>query len=92
DHLLPWAHHLGTPDPAHQRARTAIERTEHHLAAPDITSPTHQAARELLNRRDQLLEHFNDERRFEQRLDTIAARNRARARNKDRGHDYGLGL
>lgn len=39
DHLLPWAHHLGTPDPAHQRTRTAIERTEHHLAAaPDITS------------------------------------------------------
>ncbi|WP_180984727.1 AAA family ATPase, partial [Mycobacterium avium] len=93
DHLLPWAHHLGTPDPAHQRTRTAIERTEHHLAAaPDITSPTHQAARELLNRRDALLNHFNEERRFEQRLDTIAARNRARARNKDRGHDHGLGL
>lgn len=93
DHLLPWAQHLGTPDPAHQRARTAIERTEHHLTnAPGITSPTHQAARELLNRRDQLLEHFNEERRFEEQLADIAARNRARARNKDRGHDHGLGL
>lgn len=93
DHLLPWAQHLGTPDPNHQRPRSAIEHTDHHLAgATGITGPTYQAARELLSRRDQLLDHFNEQRRFEERLDTIAAQNRARARNKDRGHDYGLGL
>lgn len=92
DHLLPWAHHLGTPDPAHQRPRSALERTEHHLAAPSLAGPEYQAARALLTRRDQLLEHFDEQRRVEQQLDTIAARNRARARHKDRSNDYGLGL
>ncbi len=91
DHMLPWAHRLGTPDPDHQRPCTTIECADHHLAAaPDITGPEYQAARELLNRRDALLDHFQDMRRFEERLDTITDRDRARARNKDRG--YGLGL
>ncbi|OBB65157.1 hypothetical protein A5758_18610 [Mycobacterium sp. 852014-50255_SCH5639931] len=91
DQMLPWAHHLGTPDPDHQRPCTTIECADHHLAAaPDITGPEYHAARELLNRRDALLDHFQDMRRFEERLDTIAHRDRARARNKDRG--YGLGL
>ncbi|CPR10894.1 ATP-dependent exoDNAse [Mycobacterium bohemicum DSM 44277] len=91
DQMLPWAHHLGTPDPDHQRPSTTIECADHHLAAaPDITGPEYRAARELLNRRDALLDHFQDMRRFEERLDTIAHRDRARARNNDRG--YGLGL
>ncbi|HUO40749.1 MAG TPA: MobF family relaxase [Mycobacterium sp.] len=91
DQMLPWAHHLGTPDLDHQRPCTTIECADHHLAAaPDITGPEYQAARELLNRRDALLDHFQDMRRFEERLDSIADRDRARARNKDRG--CGLGL
>lgn len=93
DHLLPWAHHLGIPDPEHQRPRSAIERADHHLAAaPTLTGPEHQAARELLTRRDHLLEHFDQERRVEQRLADIAARDRVRTRDKDRSHDHGLGL
>lgn len=93
DHLLPWAHRLGTPDLEHQRPRSAIERADHHLAAaPTLTGPAYQAARELLTRRDHLLEHFDQERRVEQRLADIAARDRARARAKNRGHDHGFEL
>ncbi|WP_368665257.1 MobF family relaxase [Mycobacterium avium] len=94
DHLLPWAQHLGTPDPTHQRPRSAIERADHHLTAapPGAELPAYQAARELLHRRDRLLDHFHDMRRFEEELADIGARNRARARDKDRGYDYGLGL
>ncbi len=94
DHLLPWAQQLGTPDPNHQRPRSVIERADHHLATTPHGAelPAHQAARELLHRRDRLLDHFRDLRRFEQQLDTITARDRARARSRDRGHDYGLGL
>ena len=80
DHLLPWAQHLGSPDHAHQRARTATERVNHHLAttAQSHTGPQYQTARELLHRRDQLLDHFHEMRRFEQQLDNIADRNRTR--------------
>jgi conjugative relaxase-like TrwC/TraI family protein len=92
DQLLPWAQHLGTPDPGHRRPRTAIERADHHLVDTGLTGPAHHVARELLNRRDALLNHFADLRRFEERLDTIGARDRARARNKDRDHGYGLGF
>lgn len=94
DHLLPWAQHLGTPATGHQRPPSAIERADHHLATtpPGAELPAHHAACALLHRRGQLLDHFRDMRRFEEQLDDIGARNRARARTKDRGHDYGLGL
>ncbi|WP_394373743.1 MobF family relaxase [Mycobacterium avium] len=94
DHLLPWAQQLGTPDPAHQRPRSAIERADHHLATtpPGAELPAHHAARDLLRRRDQLLDHFDDMRRFEEQLHEIFERNRARARDQDRGYDFGLGL
>ncbi|WP_369736410.1 MobF family relaxase [Mycobacterium servetii] len=93
DHLLPWAQQLGTPDVSHQRPRTAIERADQHLATTTgVELSKHQAARELLHRRDRLLEHFHDMCRAEERLDTIGARDRTRARNKNRGRDYGLEL
>jgi len=94
DHLLPWAQHLGAPDHPHQRARTAIERADHHLAttAQSQTGPQYQTARELLRRRDQLLDHFDEMRRVAAQLDAIAARDRARSRSRSRGQDYGLGL
>ena len=89
DHLLPWAQHLGSPDHAHQRPRTAIERADHHLAtAQSHTGPQYQTARELLRRRDQLLDHFHEIRRVAAQLDTIAERDRTRSRT--RGNDYGL--
>ena len=80
DHLLPWALHLGCPDLAHHRASTATHRGHHHLAttAQSHTGPQYQTARELLHRRDQLLDHFHEMRRFEQQLDNIADRNRTR--------------
>lgn len=42
DQLLPWAHHLGSPNPGHQRPSNAIERADQHLttATPD-KSPEH---------------------------------------------------
>ena len=93
DHLLPWAQHLGSPDRAHERARTAIERADHHLTtAPSHTGPEYQTARQLLQRRDQLLDHFNEMRRVAAQLDTIAARDRARSRSRSGGRDTGLEL
>ena len=94
DHLLPWAQQLGSPDHGHQRPRTAIERADHHLAtaAQSHTGPEYQTARELLQRRDQLLDHFDEMRRVAAQLDTIAARDRARSRSRSRGQDYGLEL
>ena len=50
---LPWAQHLGTPDPTHRATLTAIEHAATHLATvtdADIHTPT----AELLARRDQL--------------------------------------
>lgn len=91
DHVLPWAQHLGSPDRAHRRARTAIERADHHLAAAQShTGAEYQTARELLHRRDQLLDHFAEIGRVAAQLDAIAARDRARSRS--RSNDYGLGL
>ncbi len=93
DHLLPWAQHLGTPDSGHQRTRTAIERADHHLtAAQSHTGSEYQTARELLQRRDQLLDHFDEMRRVAAQLDTIAARHRARSRSRSRSRDAGLEL
>ncbi len=73
--------------------RTAIERADHHLAtAQSHTGPQYQTARELLHRRDQLLDHFNEMGRVAAQLDTIAARHRARSRSRSRSNDYGLDL
>jgi DNA transposition AAA+ family ATPase len=93
DHVLPWTQQLGTPDSGHDRNRTAIERAERHLAtAQSRTGPEYQTARELLQRRDQLLDHFAEMRRVEAELDAIAARDRARSRARSRDQDYGLDL
>ena len=87
DTLLPWAHHLGSTDPDHQRPRTTMARAEHQLdAAPNADGPEYQEARQLLGRRDQLLEHFRD-------LANIAAQfGAAAACSHERSHDNDYGL
>jgi conjugative relaxase-like TrwC/TraI family protein len=74
DQMLPWAQRLGTPDTDHHHDRTATERVDHHLANTnvDIDKPAVRSAREILTRRDRLLEHFADLRDFFHQLDTIA--------------------
>lgn len=88
-HLLPWAQHLGSPDTGHQRPRSAIERTDHHLGG-DVRgdSAEHQTARELLGRRDQLIAHFRELANIATQFDATATRSRERSS----GHDHGLEL
>ena len=50
---LPWAQHLGTPDPTHRATLTALEHAATHLAT--VTDPAiHTHTADLLARRDQL--------------------------------------
>ena len=88
DHLLLWAQQLGSPDTGHQRPRSAIERADHHLTTePPAASPEHTTARELLQRRDQLLDHFRDIANIAAQFDAAA-----RSHERSRGNDYGLEL
>ena len=89
DHLLPWAQELGSPDRGHQRARSAIERAAHHLTTePPDTAAEYHTARELLQRRDQLLDHVREIDNSAAQFDATATR--SRQRNRD--HDHGLEL
>jgi conjugative relaxase-like TrwC/TraI family protein len=87
DHLLPWAHQLGSPETGHQRPRTAIERADHHLDTA-ASSPEHHTARQLLQRRDQLLDHFRELADIAAQFDAAATRSHERSH----GNDYGLEL
>jgi conjugative relaxase-like TrwC/TraI family protein len=86
DQLLPWAQHLGDPDTDHHHSRTATERADHHLATATADTPAVRSAREILTRRDKLLEHFADLRDFFHQLDTIAEHDQSRSQ------DHGLQL
>ena len=87
DHLLPWAHQLGSPETGHQRPRTAIERADHHLDTA-ASSPEHHTARQLLQRRDQLLDHFRELADIAAQFDAAATRSHERSHS----NDYGLEL
>jgi conjugative relaxase-like TrwC/TraI family protein len=88
-HLLPWAQQLGSPEPGHQRPASAIERADHHLTTtPAAEGPDYHTARELLGRRDQLLDHFREIADIAAQFDAAAARSRERSRSGD----YGLEL
>lgn len=94
DHL-PHAQHLGTPTPHTQRRhRTAIERTEHHLAMGVATGPAYSEAEQLLARRGELLARIHDIAAGQAHLRAIAHRQHARdqAREQSHGRDYGLEL
>jgi conjugative relaxase-like TrwC/TraI family protein len=86
DQLLPWGQHLGDPDTNHHHSRTATERADHHLATATADTPAVRSAREILTRRDRLLEHFADLREFFHRLDTIEDHNLSHSQ------DHGLEL
>jgi conjugative relaxase-like TrwC/TraI family protein len=86
DQLLPWAHRLGDPDTDHHHRCTVTERTDHHLATTTADTPAVRSARELLARRDRLLDHFADLREFFHQLDTIADQDLSRSQ------DHGLEL
>jgi hypothetical protein len=79
------------PRPRPPATRTAIQHADHHLATttPD-TSPEYQTARQLLHRRDQLLDHFREIAVIAAQFDAAATRSHERSRSQD--HDYGLEL
>ena len=84
DTHLPRAAHLGTPEAAWQRPRTAIERAHHPLAgAHTRVGAEYDAAAALLDRRVGLLDYFRE-------MAAVAAQlgacdwARARARHRDR--------
>ena len=55
---LPWAQHLGTPDPTRQR-RTAAERAATYLTSTGDTGE-HTPAQQLLARREHLIGRYRD--------------------------------
>ncbi|MCV7235988.1 MobF family relaxase [Mycobacterium branderi] len=87
---LPWAQHLGTPEPSRQRPQTAIERADHHLATTGGTSMSRTEATQLLERRGQLLDHFRELAEAAAQLDATAIADRGRRRG--RGREDGIGL
>lgn len=89
---LPWAQHLGTPDPGRQQPQTAIERAEHRLATTGGTTRDRSQAAQLLQRRGQLLDYFRDIAEAAEQLDATAAHDRARSRQHSRGRDNGIEL
>ena len=82
---LPWAQHLGTPDPTRQRPHRHRSR-QHHLAATgdDTSDDAHRAeATELLARRNELTARYH----------TLAQpRTHHTDLDHDRSHDTGLEL
>jgi hypothetical protein len=86
---LPWAQHLGTPDPHHQHPLTALARAATHLhALPTIPEDdAHRAATDLLAHRDRLTTTYRDLTR-----DLGAPTEHDHTRHRDRTNDTGLDL
>jgi AAA domain len=82
--------HLGNPESQRPQSPTAIERVEHHLAATNATSTTRNHAAQLLHQRNQILDRLRDIANTAAQIDTAAARQHDRERNRDR--DHGLEL
>ncbi len=82
---LPWAQHLGTPNPNRYQASTALERVEHHLATTTGDSPAHAEAAALLQRRDAVIRHY-------QYLTADITHSRSSGRDRSRDRDHGLDL
>ncbi|WP_239656913.1 hypothetical protein [Mycobacterium riyadhense] len=87
---LPHAQQLGVPDPEYRQTRTAIDRAAHHVAATNTPSTERSRAEQLLRQRDQVLGQLADIATSTARLDAIAARDRARGRDQDRGNGLEL--
>ena len=76
---LPWAQHLGTPDPAHRATLTALEHAATHLVT--VTDPAiHTHIADLLARRDQLTAAYHTLAR-----DPSAERDHTLTRDRDHG-------